>query len=253
VNQHDEGSKTFLGRSGTFDGDDVITLILQHPACPRFISGEIFKLLAYDFIDASLSTALAQTLYGNHYQLRPLYRTILTSKAFYSPEAMGVQIKSPVQLVVGTIRMLGLQMPPTQALASALNQMGQLPFMPPNVRGWPGGRMWINTSTLFIRYNTGVWLAGGEVPSLQRLDRKGDARGDLSDRIARPTDFDPLTGDANGTADAVVDAWLKRLIQRPVDNDKKQVLVNVLADGVNTDSVRKVVQLIVSMPEYQLC
>jgi uncharacterized protein DUF1800 len=253
VNQHDEGTKTFLGRSGTFDGDDVITLILQHPACPRFISGELFKSFAYESIDAGLSTALAETLYGNHYQLRPLLRTILMSKAFYSPQSAGVQIKSPVQLVVGTIRMLGLQMPPTQALASALNQMGQLPFMPPNVRGWPGGRMWINTSTLFIRYNTGVWLAGGEVPSLQRLDRKGDARGPLPDRIAAPTDFDPLAGDANGAADAVVDAWLKRLVQRPIDDNKKQVLVNVLADGVNTDSVRKVVQLIVSMPEYQLC
>jgi hypothetical protein len=253
VNQHDEGTKTFLGSSGTFDGDDVITLILQHPACPRFISGEIFKLFAYDNIDPGLSIALAQILYTNHYQLRPLYRTILTSKAFYSPQSVGVQIKSPVQLVVGTIRMLGLQMPPTQALASALNQMGELPFMPPNVRGWPGGRMWINTSTLFIRYNTGVWLAGGEVPALERLDRKGDSRGPLPDRLARPTDFDPAAADANGAADAVVDAWLKRLIQRPIDTDKRQVLVNVLADGVNTDSVRKVVQLIVSMPEYQLC
>jgi hypothetical protein len=250
VNQHDEGTKTFLGHTGTFDGDDVISIILQQPACPRFISGELFKFFVYDTIDASMSTALAQTLYGNHYQLRPLLRTILTSKAFYSPEAVGVQIKSPVQLVVGTIRMLGLQMPPTQALASALNQMGQLPLMPPNVRGWPGGRMWINTSTLFIRYNTGVWLAGGEVPSLQRLDRKGDARGALPDRIARATDFDP---DTNGAADAVVDGWLKKLIQRPLDADKKQVLVDVLSDGVNTDSVRKVVQLIVSMPEYQLC
>jgi hypothetical protein len=159
-------------------------------------------------------------------------------------------IKSPVQLVVGTIRMLGLRMPPGQALASALNQMGQLPLMPPNVRGWPGGRMWINTSTLFVRYNTGVWLAGGEVPALSRIDRKGDARGPLPDRLAQPTDFDP---DADGAAEAVVDAWLKRLIQRPVGADKKQILVNVLADGVNTDSVRKVVQLIVSMPEYQLC
>jgi hypothetical protein len=250
VNQHDEGTKTFFGISGNFDGDDIITLILQHPACPRFIAGELFKYMAYDAGDAELSAALGQVLYGNHYQLRPLLRTILTSRAFYSPQCVGVLIKSPVQLVVGTIRMLGLRMPPGQALASALNQMGQLPLMPPNVRGWPGGRMWINTSTLFVRYNTGVWLAGGEVPALSRIDRKGDARGPLPDRLAQPTDFDP---DADGAAEAVVDAWLKRLIQRPVGADKKQILVNVLADGVNTDSVRKVVQLIVSMPEYQLC
>jgi hypothetical protein len=250
ANQHDDGIKTFFGHSGNFDGDDIITLILRHPACPKFISGELFKYLAYDDMEKGLPEALGQVLLSNNYDLRPLLRTILTSRAFYSPNSIGVQIKSPVQLVMGTIRMLGLKMPPGQALASALNQMGQLPMMPPNVRGWPGGRMWINTSTLFIRYNTGVWLAGGEVPALTRIDRKGDSRGPLPDRLARPTDFDP---ESDGGAEAVVDAWVKRLIQRPIGDDKKQVLVDVLADGVNTDSVRKVVQLIVSMPEYQLC
>ena len=128
--------------------------------------------------------------------------------------------------------------------------MGQVPLMPPNVRGWPGGRMWINTSTLFIRYNTGVWLAGGVVPALARVDRKGNSHGLLGPGLARSSDFDP---DAAGSPDEVADAWLKRLIQRPVDADKKQVLADVLADGVNPDSVRKIVQLIVSMPEYQLC
>jgi hypothetical protein len=250
INQHDDGTKNFFGRAGNFDGDDIISIILQHPACPRFISGELFKYFVYDDIDKDLSVALGQVLFSNRYQLRPLLRTILTSRAFYSPQAVGGQIKSPVQLVVGTIRMLGLQMPPGQAMESALNQMGQVPLMPPNVRGWPGGRMWINTSTLFVRYNTGVWLAGGEVPALSRLDRKGDARGPLPPRVAKQMDFDP---DATGSAEAVVDVWLKRLIQRPVSADKKAVLVDVLADGVNTDSVRKVVQLIVSMPEYQLC
>src|SRR5207247_1355809 len=100
--------------------------------------------------------------------MRPVLRTLFTSNAFYSPKAIGSQIKSPIQLVVGTIRMLGLEMPPTLMLGGALNQMGQVPLLPPNVKGWPGGRMWINTSTLFVRYNTAVFLAGGggQVPVL---------------------------------------------------------------------------------------
>jgi hypothetical protein len=166
-----------------------------------------------------------------------------------------VQIKSPVQLVVGTARQLGLaSLPPTPALASALNQMGQLPLMPPNVRGWPGGRMWINTSTLFIRYNTGVWLAGGDVPALGRVGRKGDnGNSQLSPRVAKPTDFDPNDGDAGNSPEKIVDEWVGRLIQRPIDADKKQVLVKAVGDPVNASSMRKLVQLIVSMPEYQLC
>jgi Protein of unknown function (DUF1800) len=253
--QHDEGVKTFLGRSGSFDGDDIITIILGHPACPRFIAGELFKYFAYEDMDKELPVALGQLLYGNHYELRPTVRTILTSRAFYSPQAIGVQIKSPVQLVVGTARHLGLaKLPPTPALSSALNQMGQLPLMPPNVRGWPGGRMWINTSTLFIRYNTGVWLAGGDVPALGRVGRKGDnGTRPLPPRDARPSDFDPNANRAGDSPERIVDDWIDRLIQRPIDADKKKVLVQALGNPVNPSSLRKVVQLIVSMPEYQLC
>jgi hypothetical protein len=254
-NQHDEGVKTFLGHSGNFDGDDIITIILGHPACPRFVAGELFKYFAYDNTDAGLASALGQLLYGSQYEIRPTIRTILTSRAFYSPQSIGVQIKSPVQLVVGAARQHALaKLPPTPALSSALNQMGQLPLMPPNVRGWPGGRMWINTSTLFIRYNTGVWLAGGDVPALGRVGRKGDnGNTPLPPRVARATDFDPSADDADHSPEKIVDAWLDRLIQRPIDADKKQVLVRALGDPASASSMRKMVQLIVSMPEYQLC
>ena len=135
-------------------------------------------------------------------------------------------------------------MPPTQAVASALNQMGQLPLMPPNVRGWPGGRMWINTSTLFIRYNTGVWLAGGEVPALQPVGSQGTMRAaQLPDRLARPTDFDPNADDAG------VARTGGRCLGEPADpaadrRDKKTGPDRMRWPiGVNTDSVRKVVQL----------
>ena len=183
------------------------------------------------------------------FELRPLLRTILTSKAFYSDLAIGAQIKSPVQLVVGTVRVLGLNMPPEQAMVGALNQMGQVPLMPPNVRGWPGGRSWINTSTLFVRYNTGVWLTGGAVAAVG-----GGGRAFGRPRMARAAaavQFDPAGGD---DADAVVDQWVSRLIQRPIDPDKKKILRDAL-DGRPNDpeSVRRMVQLIVSMPEYQLC
>src|SRR5208282_4912555 len=183
--QHDYGDKTFLGQTGNFDGDNVLDIILRQPACPRFVAGELFKYLAYDGVDDVLATALGDLFYGNQFELRPLIRTILTSRGFYSPECIGVQIKCPVQLFVGTVRMLGLSMPPEGAVISALSQMGQVPLMPPNVRGWPGGHLWINTSTLFIRYNTGVWLAGGDVPALARVNRKGDSDRPLPPGVAR--------------------------------------------------------------------
>ncbi len=250
-NQHDDGDKTFFRHTGDYDGDDIISLILLHPACAPFIAGELFKYFASDQMDDGLAKGLGQVLLDHRYEIRPLLRTILTSKAFYSLRTIGCQIKSPVQLVIGTVRLLGLSMPPEPSLVSVLNQMGQLPLEPPNVRGWPGGQMWINTSTLFVRYNAGVWLAGGAVPALSRLNRKGDSGHPLNDRQAPPTDFTPSD---NGSPPQIVDDWVKRLIGRPVADDKRKVLIDALGDHPDSiDAQRKVVQLIVSMPEYQLC
>src|SRR2546421_156104 len=158
---HDEGVKNFFGQRGNYDGDNVIEIILNHPACAKYITGKLFKYFAYEDVEQPIVDSMAEYLRENKWELRPLLRTLFTSQAFYSDKAIGVQIKSPVQLVVGTIRMLGLDVPPRRVLAAALTQMGQVPLEPPNVKGWPGGRMWINTSTLFVRYNTAVWLARG--------------------------------------------------------------------------------------------
>jgi uncharacterized protein (DUF1800 family) len=249
---HDAGLKVFLGRTGYFDGDDVVNIILQNPQCATFIATEIYRYFATDDLDPKLPEALGQILRENNYELRPLLRTILTSKVFYTPRVVGVQIKSPVQLVVGSIRMLGLEMPATRAIVGTLTQMGQVPFMPPNVRGWLGGRTWINTSTLFVRYNAGVWLTGGQVPGfLQgRMTGKEIHLRDAGQREAGVA-FDP-SGSEQSSAERLVNNWLAALIQRPVDPKQKEVLVDAISGG-GPNSERKLVQLIMSMPEYQLC
>ena len=232
--QHDDGTKQFMGVVGNLNGDDVIDVILSRPTAARFIAGKLYRYFAYDEPDDALVNALGQQLLQNQYELRPTIRTILTSRAFYAPQSIGGQIKSPIQLMMGTIRQVGLEMPPDGGLLYSLKEMGQVPFQPPNVRGWPGGRMWINTSTLLARYNTATRLLDGRLPR---------------------TDGALLSDDA-GTSDpkATVDYWLTRLIQRPVAEDKRQVLIDAIAKGrTHEDGVRQMVQLIVAMPEYQLC
>ena len=181
-------------------------------------------------------------------------RTILTSKAFYSDTAIGSQIKSPLQLVIGTIRQLELPMPPPQRLMGPLTQMGQVPFAPPNVRGWPGGRMWINTSTLFVRYNTGLYLAGNGAGEFAKFGNRkfGVPARNGGSVIEPPVNFQP--GVDQTDSQTVVDNWVNRLIQRPIADDKRQVLVDALGDQpAHPDKLRAMVQLIMSMPEYQLC
>jgi hypothetical protein len=257
---HDTGIKQFMGRQGNFDGDDIIEIILQHKACAPYMAGRFVNYFAFETVetDADVLESLGNVLRENRWEVRPMLRTLLTSRLFYSQRAMGTQIKSPIQLVVGTIRMLDLQFPAFRLLQSQLNQMGQVPLAPPNVKGWPGGKLWINTSTLFVRYNTGVWLTGGEIPVLGDVQRAGAARNAgrrerlLAQRLGgvqlevKPVDLD--------TPEQVADYWVRRLIQRPIASEKMQTLADSL-DGQprNAAAVKKMIQLIVSMPDYQLC
>lgn len=248
---HDNGNKTFMGRTGNFDGDDVIGIIFQNPQMPRYITGKLFGWLAYENAEPEVIESLGGLFRDEKWELRPVIRTILTSKVFYGDKAIGTQIKSPVQLVIGTVRMLGVDMPRARGIVGgAMQQMGQVPFAPPNVKGWPGGRMWISTSTLFVRYNTAVYLAGGA--TLPKIDP-----GKLAKFIGKskgrpePVDFEPK--ESAGSPGEVVDHWVARLIQRPISEEKRKVLVDAMDGQVTERSVKQVVQLIVSTPDYQLC
>src|SRR5256885_15926724 len=147
--------------------------------------------------------------------------------------------------------MLNLEVPEAQGLSNAMLQMGQVPMAPPNVKGWPGGRMWINTSTVFVRYNTCVYLAGGTMPGTQgiRFIGKGQGGGGRTGPEVSGN-FRPGGG---GSAQAIIEEWLTRLIQRPVEDRQKQILLEAMEGRTDERSVRNMIQLIMSMPEYQLC
>ena len=254
---HDDGAKTFLGQRGNFGGDEVLDIILKQRICSTYIASRIWKFFVDDDLDVSVVTALGDELRDGNYELRPVMRTMFNSKAFYDKKVIGGLIKSPVQLIVGTMRAMETKTPEYGRLYNALEQMGQVPLMPPNVKGWPGGRMWINTSTLFVRQNTALWLAGGapigggrgskdlKKAGLAGRDRKGNRKGDgTSASIIVSTD---------GTPAQIVDEWVARLIQRPIAEERRSILIDAVGRSPTEESVRGLVQLVLSMPEYQLC
>ena len=154
---HDEGTKTFMGRRGNFNGDDIIEMILAHPACAPYIASRMWKFFAYEEPEDGLAESLGGMLKDSGWELRPVIRTMFTSKAFYQPRAIGSQIKSPVELVVGTIRLLGLNTPNAQQLVFAMNQMGQVPLQPPNVQRLARRTDVDQYQHGFVRYNTAVF------------------------------------------------------------------------------------------------
>ncbi len=152
--QHDEGSKSFLGSNGAFDGEDGVRIVTEQPSLERFLARKWYRFFVCDEPEPSneLLEPIATAFRHNDLQIAPVLRLILGSNLFFSKHSIGRKIKSPVELVVGTLRCLRATTN-TQLVAQGLMQIGQGLFYPPNVKGWDGGRTWINSSTLLGRSN----------------------------------------------------------------------------------------------------
>jgi uncharacterized protein (DUF1800 family) len=149
--QHDGGEKTFLGRTGRFGGDDIVGILLEHPRTAEWVTAKLWREFVSIDVDAAEVKRLAAVFRASRYELRPLLRAMLDAPAFRDPARRGTLIKSPVDLIVGTVRVLGLPVPEKTRLARGLQALGQVLFDPPNVKGWPGGQAWITTNTLMLR------------------------------------------------------------------------------------------------------
>ncbi len=157
---HDTGTKTFLGRTGTFDGDDIVDIIFAQPQCARFFAASLLSWFVYNNPEPQLVDSVAALLRKHDYELAPVVGAILSSNVFYSARAYRALVKSPVEFVVGTYNALGLKRVDEGALP-ALQQMGQMLFFPPNVAGWPGGQNWLTSGTMLARQNFLVRLLAG--------------------------------------------------------------------------------------------
>ncbi len=149
---HDDGTKTFLGQTGNFDGDDIVNIIFKQPQCARFFAASLLNWFVYNNPEPQLVDAVAAELRANDYELAPVVATILRSEVFYSKRAYRALVKSPVEFVVGTYNALGLTTIDDSVLP-ALQQMGQQLFNPPSVAGWPGGQNWLTSGTMIARQN----------------------------------------------------------------------------------------------------
>jgi uncharacterized protein (DUF1800 family) len=259
--QHDDGVKQFLGQSGPFNGDDVLDIILRQPACARFIANKLWTFYAYEEPRPALVDVLASNFRQSNYEIRPLMRSMFRSAEFYSPDAVRTQIKSPVQWVVQTSKVLETPMARPQVTVNALRQLGQIPFAPPNVKGWDGGRSWITTSTLLYRYNMANFALGNGPLHIDPLRRVAGAN-----KMAQGPGFDVQNyngPDLTKVVPAVVRNDPKRLVdylcfrlyQDPLTPRDTETFVKYVSDhgpNPNDNALRELLHLMMSTPEYQL-
>jgi uncharacterized protein (DUF1800 family) len=207
---HDYGPKTVLGRTGNFDGNDVIDILLAQPSTAEFVSRKLWREFVSPEPDTAEVTRVAARFRDSGYDIKAALYALLTSDAFYARENRGALVKSPIDLVVGTLRQFGMHPTDTIPFAVAAAGMGQNLFAPPNVRGWPGQETWINTSSLLARKQF-----------LDRLMRADGGAADMPQSMPGDTmmasDRTPFPEAADGTEQARR-ARLMRAVDRGMRN-----------------------------------
>jgi uncharacterized protein (DUF1800 family) len=149
--QHDYGTKTVLGKTGNLTGEEVLDILLEQKQTAKYISQKMYRFFVNDTVDEKNVEWLADRFYKSDYDIGKLTEDIFTSDWFYDDKNIGARIKSPVELLVGIQRMLPMKLQNEEALMLLQRVLGQLLFYPPNVAGWPGGKAWIDSSTLMMR------------------------------------------------------------------------------------------------------
>src|SRR5665647_376707 len=148
---HDNGKKTFLGKTGNFDGDDIIDILLEQKQTAKFITQKIYRYFVNDTPDPHKIELLSHRFFQSGYDIKKLLADIYTSDWFYNDKNIGTHIKSPVELLVGIRRFIPMEMEKPEAQLLFERALGQILFYPPNVAGWPGGKNWIDSSSLMFR------------------------------------------------------------------------------------------------------
>jgi uncharacterized protein (DUF1800 family) len=150
---HDDGDKTVLGRMGPFDGDQVLDILLAQPETATFITTELWREFISETPDPVQIAPIAERFRALHYDIKTALRGLFLSEAFWDERNRGVLVKSPAEFVVGAVRQfdIGYADQDVTPLAGQVRNFGENLFYPPNVKGWPGGENWINSTTLLAR------------------------------------------------------------------------------------------------------
>jgi uncharacterized protein (DUF1800 family) len=158
--QHDSASKTYLGQTGEWNGEDVVYIAVNRLESARYVLAKLWSHFAYPVepTDAVVSDLLRA--YGPGLDVGAALRALFLHPAFLSPATTGGLVKQPIEYLVGAARALGLQGQSVARLPSLATALGQALFNPPNVGGWGQNAYWLDTATTQRRLQVAAFLAG---------------------------------------------------------------------------------------------
>lgn len=247
----DDGVKTYLGQTGNFNYTDVVDIIFTQPACAVYFCRELYHEFVHVVIDDQSVETMAQILRSNNYELKPVLSTLLKSVMFHTEEIRGAKIKSPIEMIIGSMRQLSVDTPDYVYMRQVAAQAKQELFAPPNVSGWDGDKVWINTSTLPARNVFTDAVINGRKPGGGNLTFQLDL-------VEYARTF-PSAEDAI----QLIDDISKVFLQFPLSENRREYLLNTLLDGAAVydwstndplaeDRLKLFFKALMRLSEYQL-
>jgi uncharacterized protein (DUF1800 family) len=249
--RHDDGVKTVLGRTGNWNGNDVVRICLEQPSTALFITGKVYRFLVSESVPATpeLLEPLVKQFRATDFDFRALVARILRSNLFFSPLVYRTSIKSPVDFCMGIVRALEGRVS-YSALAQALESLGQSLFYPPSVKGWDGGSAWLNGQTLLTRQNLALALTSTED---SRFGRRIDPAA-LAHKLGKDSETEAsafflnlfLQGDVPSESKA-------KLLRYRQQSQQQKYSVFWTSQDRQDHRLRQLCHLVLTMPEFQLC
>ncbi|WMX16791.1 DUF1800 domain-containing protein [Aureispira sp. CCB-E] len=252
--QHDFEKKVFMGKTGNWNGDDIIDIILDRKETATFLARKVYRYFVNEQVNENNVAVLAKVLYQSNYNIETMMRTLFESDWFYAAENVGTKIKSPIELLVGIGKVLNLKYGNAKSVLFPQRALGQTLFRPPNVAGWPGGKTWIDNATLMLRMNFAAFVFQRAELTLELKNEPEEAKGGRLKNLE-------LTGDVNGLTKAfskiknddlgvALEAYL---LQTPF-SIQNSFIETMAKEASSTEGTMKAYVLgIMSLPEYQVC
>lgn len=244
---HDTGVKTVLGQSGNFDGTDIVRIVTQHPSSAKFMTEKIWRYFVSEDLPEDIHLELVKVWISSKLDIRELLRFIFTSEAFYAPQNRNNLIKSPLEYVIGSLRTLKAKLLLEQelTLVNLLASQAQIPFYPPNVKGWDGGLEWIADTTLLNRIQFMGTISSGKLAMRPRF--KKDKEGKMPPQPIAGLTF-PLGSSTKETIDLIGKTFIGE-----VPTGVLRKALETFAKGRNTtDVARGLTYLVLISPHYHL-
>ncbi len=252
--QHDFSEKTFMGKTGNFDGADIIDIILKQKETATFVAQKVYSYFVNKKINTQHIQEMADVFYNSNYDIRSLMQYVFKADWFYARENIGSKIKSPIEFIAGLLKVLDVSFPDWKTLIFVQRALGQTLFRPPNVAGWEGGKAWIDNATLMFRLNIVAYLfQQSEVNFKEKEELEAAIQNKRRKKLQATVNLESLLSLVQLKSEDEILRFLMNGLLQTETKISKDTINRFTFHSDKKEFLKTALIRIMSLPEYQMC